>query len=175
MGPAIVSALKRSTRLPLDVHLMIDEPDRYIETFVRAGAAMVTVHAEAAVHLHRTLVAIRQLGAQAGVALNPSTPVDQIRDVIAELDLVLIMSVNPGFSGQSFIAHSLEKVAAARALLSTHGSQAALSVDGGVDLSNAGTLVARGADMLVAGTSVFGASDPAAAVKALRQAAAQPR
>ena len=171
MGPAIVAALKRSTRLPLDVHLMIEEPDRYLETFIRAGAAMVTVHAEVAPHLHRTLHAIRQLGAAAGVALNPSTPVDQIRDVVGDLDLILIMSVNPGFSGQSFIPHSLEKVAAARALLSAHGSRAALSVDGGVDLSNAAVLARNGASTLVAGTSVFGAVDPAAAVKALRTAA----
>ena len=171
MGPAIVAALKRSTRLPLDVHLMIEEPDRYLEAFVRAGAAMVTVHAEVAPHLHRTLQVIRQLGAAAGVALNPSTPVDQLRDVIGDLDLLLIMSVNPGFGGQSFIPHSLEKVAAARALLSATGSHAALSVDGGVDLSNAAALVARGARTLVAGTSVFGAADPAAAVKALRTAA----
>ena len=170
MGPAIVAALKRSTRLPLDVHLMIEAPDRYVETFVRAGAAMVTIHAEATPHLHRTLHAIRELGAAAGVALNPATPVDQLRDVVGELDLILIMSVNPGFSGQSFIPHSLEKVAAARALLSAHGSRAALSVDGGVDLSNAAALVRKGADMLVAGTSVFGASDPSAAVRALRDA-----
>ena len=118
MGPAIVAALKRSTRVPLDVHLMIEEPDRYLEAFIRAGAAMVTVHVEVAPHLHRTLHAIRELGAAAGVALNPSTPVDQIRDVVDDLDLILIMSVNPGFGAQSFIPHSLEKVAAARALLS---------------------------------------------------------
>jgi ribulose-phosphate 3-epimerase len=171
MGPAVVAALKRSTRLPLDVHLMIEEPDRYIETFIRAGAAMVTVHAEVAPHLHRTLHAIRQLGAAAGVALNPSTPVDQIRDVVSELDLILIMSVNPGFSGQAFIPHSVDKVATARALLSEHGSRANLSVDGGVDLSNAAALARHGATTLVAGTSVFGTADPVAAVKALRSAA----
>jgi ribulose-phosphate 3-epimerase len=171
MGPGVVAALKRSTRLPLDVHLMIEEPDRYLEPFIRAGAAMVTVHAEVDRHLHRTLHAIRQLGAAAGVALNPSTPVDRIRDVVGDLDLILIMSVNPGFSGQSFIPHSVEKVAAARRLLSAHGSRAALSVDGGVDLSNAAALVAHGASTLVAGTSVFGAADPAAAVQALRAAA----
>ena len=171
MGPAIVAALKRSTRLPLDVHLMIEEPDRYLEAFVRAGAAMVTVHAETAPHLHRTLQVIRQLGAAAGVALNPATPVDQLRDVIGDLDLILIMSVNPGFGGQSFIPHSLEKIAAARALLSARLSRAEVSVDGGVDLSNAATLVATGASTLVAGTSVFGAADPSAAVKALRAAA----
>lgn len=172
MGPGIVAALKRSTRLPLDVHLMIEAPDRYVETFVEAGADMVTVHAEAAPHLHRTLHAIRRAGAAAGVALNPSTPVDHLRDVIGDLDLLLIMSVNPGFSGQTFIPHSLEKVASARALLSARGSRAALSVDGGVDASNAAALVRQGATTLVAGTAVFGAIDPAAAVAALRQAAA---
>jgi ribulose-phosphate 3-epimerase len=170
IGPAIVAALKRSTRLPLDVHLMIEEPDRYLEAFIDAGASMVTVHVEVAPHLHRTLHAIRQLGAAAGVALNPSTPVDQIGDVVGDLDLILIMSVNPGFGGQSFIPHSLEKVAAARRLLVAHESQAALSVDGGVDLSNAGALARQGASTLVAGTSVFGAADPVAAVKALRLA-----
>jgi ribulose-phosphate 3-epimerase len=170
IGPAIVAALKRSTRLPLDVHLMIEEPDRYLESFIEAGAAMVTVHVEVAPHLHRTLHAIRQLGAAAGVALNPSTPVEQIRDVVGDLDLVLIMSVNPGFGGQSFIPHSLQKVAAARRLLASHGSRAALSVDGGVDLSNAAALAREGASTLVAGTSVFGAADPTAAVKALRLA-----
>jgi ribulose-phosphate 3-epimerase len=170
IGPAIVAALKRSTRLPLDVHLMIEEPDRYLEAFIDAGASMVTVHVEVAPHLHRTLHAIRQLGAAAGVALNPSTPVDQIGDVVGDLDLILIMSVNPGFGGQSFIPHSLEKVAVARRLLVAHESQAALSVDGGVDLSNAGALARQGASTLVAGTSVFGAADPVAAVKALRLA-----
>jgi ribulose-phosphate 3-epimerase len=171
MGPGIVSALKRSSALPLDVHLMIEEPDRYLEAFIKAGASMVTVHVEATPHLHRTLQTIRQLGAVAGVALNPSTPVDQLRDVVTEIDLVLIMSVNPGFSGQSFITHSFEKVAAARELLSKHNSRAALSVDGGVDFSNAARLVQRGADMLVAGTTIFGAADPAGAVGALRAAA----
>ena len=171
MGPAVVAALRRSTRLPLDVHLMIDEPDRYLQTFVRAGAAMVTVHVEVAPHLHRTLQAIRELGAAAGVALNPSTPVDQIRDVVNDLDLVLIMSVNPGFSGQAFIPHSLEKVAAARRLLAAHSSRAVVSVDGGVDLSNAAALGEQGATTLVAGTAIFGAADPAGAVKALRAAA----
>ena len=170
IGPAIVAALKRSTRLPLDVHLMIKEPDRYLEAFIQAGAAMVTVHVEAAPHLHRTLHAIRERGAAAGVALNPSTPVDHIRDVIGDLDLVLIMSVNPGFGGQSFIPHSLDKVAAARRLLSAHGSPAALSVDGGVDQSNAAALARHGVSTLVAGTSIFGAADPVAAVRALRLA-----
>jgi ribulose-phosphate 3-epimerase len=171
MGPAVVAALKRATGLPLDVHLMIDEPDRYIETFVRAGAAMVTVHVEAAPHLHRTLHAIRELGAAAGVALNPSTPVEQIGDIVGDLDLVLIMSVNPGFSGQSFIPHSLEKVAAARRLLASRASRAILSVDGGVDLSNAPALGEQGATTLVAGTAIFATGDPVAAVKALRAAA----
>jgi ribulose-phosphate 3-epimerase len=150
---------------------MIEAPDQYLDAFVRAGATMITVHVEAVTHLHRTLGAIRQLGASAGVALNPSTPVDLIRDVVGELDLVLVMSVNPGFSGQSFIRHSLDKVAEVRTLLAARGSRAAISVDGGVDLTNARALVRQGATMLVAGTSVFGAPDPAAAIDLLRAAA----
>ena len=171
MGPVVVSALRRVTRLPLDVHLMVEDPDRYIEPFARAGATMLTVHLEAAVHLHRTLVAIRQLGAQAGVALNPSTPVELLRDVVDELDLVLVMSVNPGFSGQSFIPRSLDKVAEVRALVDARWRSVAIGVDGGVDLSNADALVRRGATTLVAATAIFGAVDPAAAVGALRTAA----
>jgi ribulose-phosphate 3-epimerase len=171
MGPVVVSALKRVSGLPLDVHLMVESPDRYLEAFVRAGAAMITVHVEVAPHLHRTLAAIRTLGAQAGVALNPSTPADLIRDVVDDLDIVLVMSVNPGFSGQAFIPRSLEKVAEVRALLNGRKSRAAIGVDGGVDVSNAEALVSRGATTLVAGSSVFADADPAAAVRALRAAA----
>jgi ribulose-phosphate 3-epimerase len=172
MGPVVVSAVRRVTRLPLDVHLMIEAPERYLDAFVAAGAGMVTVHIEAVPHLHRTLVAIRERGAKAGVAINPSTPVELIRDVVDELDIVLIMSVNPGYSGQAFIPRSLDKVAEARALLSSRGSRAAIGVDGGVDLSNAGSLVHRGATTLVAATSIFGGPDPAGAVRTLRAAAA---
>jgi ribulose-phosphate 3-epimerase len=173
VGVPVVAALKRVTTLPLDVHLMIREPDRYLEAFVEAGAAMITVHAEVLPHLHRTLTRIRQLGARAGVAINPGTPVDAIAEVVAEMDHLLVMSVNPGFGGQTFIAHTLTKVAAARARVA--GAGVAIEVDGGVDQTNAAALVAAGASILVAGASIFGTPDPAAAVRALRQAAGAPR
>jgi len=175
IGPPVVASLKRATPLPLDVHLMITDPDRYLDAFVKAGAMMISVHVEAVPHLHRTLTEIRTLGAKAGVAINPSTPVAAIGDVIGMLDYLVIMSVNPGFSGQSFIPHSLEKVGQARELLSRHASQADIEVDGGVDASNAASLVNAGATILVAGAAVFGASDPAEAVRSLRAAAAAAR
>jgi ribulose-phosphate 3-epimerase len=171
VGPAVVTALRRVTALPLDVHLMITDPDRYLEAFVEAGATMVTVHAEVLPHLHRTLTHIRLLGAQAGVAINPSTPVAAIREITAELDHLLVMSVNPGFGGQTFIPHSVEKIRAARDLLRAAGSAAAIEVDGGVDTTNAAALVDAGASILVAGASIFGAPDPAEATRALRKAA----
>jgi ribulose-phosphate 3-epimerase len=171
IGPPVVAALKRVTSLPLDVHLMISEPDRYLEAFASAGAAIITVHAETVPHLHRTLTRIRQLGVKAGVAINPSTPVDQIREVATEADVVLIMSVNPGFGGQIFIPRSVTKVSLAKALLQAAGSAAEIEVDGGVDRGNAGTLVRAGATMLVAGASIFGTQDPAAATRDLRNAA----
>ena len=171
IGVPVVAALKRVTHVPLDVHLMISDPDRYLEDFVDAGAALLTVHAEVLPHLHRTLTRIRELGARAGVAINPSTPVEMIRDVAREMDLLLIMSVNPGFGGQSFIPHSIEKVAAARELLTRARSSAVISVDGGVDGTNAAALVGAGASILVAGSAVFGAADPAEATRALRRSA----
>ena len=171
IGPPVVSALRRVTSLPLDVHLMISEPDRYLEAFATAGASIITVHVEAVTHLHRTLTHIRKLGAKAGVAINPATPVDHVREVTGEADVVLIMSVNPGFGGQTFITRSIAKVAAAKALLAAAGSAADIEVDGGVDLSNAATLVRAGATMLVAGVSIFGTPDPAAATQELRRAA----
>ncbi len=171
VGPPVVAALKRATSLPLDVHLMIDDADRYLEAFASAGAAMLTVHVEALPHLHRTLSRIRELGVQAGVALNPSTPVDAIREVASLLDHVLVMSVNPGFGGQSFIARSIGKVAETRALLDAAGSEAAIEVDGGVDLTNARALVEAGTTILVAGAFLYGAPDPANALSRLREAA----
>jgi ribulose-phosphate 3-epimerase len=175
LGPVVVEALKRRTALPLDVHLMIQEPDRFLEAFVEAGASMITVHAEVLPHLHRTLVRLRQLGVKAGVALNPSTPVSVLADVVAEIDHVLVMSVNPGFTGQRFIPHSLQKVRAAHTLLATAGSEAAIEVDGGVDASNAAALVAAGASILVAGAAIFRAPDLARAMRDLRQVAAATR
>jgi len=171
VGVPVVKALKRVTALPLDVHLMISDPDRYLDAFIDAGASMLTVHAEATPHLHRTLTRIRQLGAKAGAALNPSTPIATLSDVAHELDYVLIMSVNPGFGGQRFIPRSLEKIAALQVWLTASGSTAAIEVDGGVDLANANALSRAGASILVAGVSIFGTPDAAAATGALRRAA----
>ena len=171
IGPVVVEGARRATDLPLDVHLMIEDPDRYVDAFAEAGAAVITVHAEACRHLHRTLQRIRQTGAKAGVALNPATPLDALAEVIDELDLLLIMSVNPGFGGQAFIERSVEKVARARRMLDDAGSGAELEVDGGVDRSNAATLVDAGATVLVAGSAVYGHSEGAAAgVRAIRNA-----
>ncbi len=171
IGVPVVAALRRVAKVPLDVHLMISEPDRYVEAFVSAGAAMLTVHVEVLPHLHRTLSRIRELGAKAGVALNPSTPVESIREVAHLVDHVLVMSVNPGFGGQSFIPQSVGKVGAMRDLLQAAGSHAAIEVDGGVDGSNAAALVEAGASILVAGASIYGDPDPAAALGRLRRAA----
>jgi len=171
LGTPVVAALKRVTKLPLDVHLMIDNPDRYLEMFVRAGASMVSVHAEVLSDIGRTLSAIRRLGARAGLAVNPATPIERIDSAIELVDHVLVMSVNPGFSGQSFIPGSVEKVAAAKDLLSRARSAAAIEVDGGVDMTNAAALVRAGANILVAATAIFSATDPADATRALRRAA----
>ena len=171
MGPPVVAALRKRTRLPLDVHLMILEPERYIAAFVDAGASMISVHAEVSPHLHRTLAEIRSRGAKAGVAINPSTRVDSVGDVLTDCDHVLVMSVNPGFSGQKFIPHSISKVRETRARLGIAGSTADIEVDGGVSSANAGALVEAGATMLVAGASVFGSGDLAGAIASLRKAA----
>ncbi len=171
LGPWIVQALGRATTLPLDVHLMVDAPERYLETFAKAGASGLTVHVEATRHLHRTLQAIRALGKTVGVALNPATPVSAIEEIVGDVDLVLVMSVNPGFSWQSFIPRSEAKIAAVRALLTRTGSPARLQVDGGVDAGNIARLVAAGADTFVSGASIFGTPDPAAALRGLRAAA----
>lgn len=171
VGVPVVKALKRVTKLPLDVHLMISNPDRYLEAFIDAGAAMVTVHVEVLPHLHRTLSRIRELGAKAGAALNPSTPISTLSEVVAELDYVLIMSVNPGFGGQRFIPRSLEKIAALQTWLTASGSSAAIEVDGGVDLGNANALTRAGVSILVAGASILGQPDPAAATVTLRRVA----
>ncbi len=172
IGPPVVRAIKRIATRPLDVHLMLEEPDRYIESFVAAGAAMLSVHVEAVPHLHRTVALIRSLGAKAGVVINPATPVASLVDIVGDVDLVLVMSVNPGFGGQSFIPHSLQKVRQVRDLLAAAGSTAAIEIDGGVDLSNAADVVAAGATILVAGQAIFGTPDPEAATRALRSVAA---
>jgi ribulose-phosphate 3-epimerase len=171
IGPPVVKSIKRIATRPLDVHLMIEEPDRYIEAFVNAGAAMVSVHVEAVPHLHRTLTYIRQLGARAGAVLNPATPAHAIEDVCTELDYVLVMSVNPGFGGQAFIPHSFEKVRRVRAVLARNGSAAPIEIDGGVDARNVAQVVAAGASIIVAGNAIFGTGDPERATRDLRAAA----
>ena len=171
MGPPVVRSLSRITRVPLDVHLMIEEPDRYLEVFVRAGAAMISVHAEVLPHLHRTLQAIKELGAKAGVALNPSTPVVALEEIAGDVDHVLVMSVNPGFGGQTFIPRTESKIQAVRALLDRQGSTAPIEVDGGIDPTNAARVVQAGATILVAGHSIFGTGDPERATRDLRAAA----
>jgi len=173
IGVPVVRALKRVAQVPLDVHLMIDNPDRYLEAFVDAGAAMLSVHVEVLPHLHRTIQAIRGLGAQAGVVLNPSTPVSAIEEVAADLDFVLIMSVNPGFGGQRFIPRSVAKIRAVRALLDQAGNPAPIEVDGGVDLETIAAVVEAGAEILVAGHAVFGGGDAESAVRALKLAGAR--
>ena len=171
IGPPVVRAIRRVATRPLDVHLMIEQPDRYIEAFVDAGAAMVSVHIEAVPHLHRTLTLIRSLGAQAGVVLNPSTPAAAIEDVVGLVDFVVVMSVNPGFGGQSFIPHSLPKLARVREMLSRAGAPVPIEIDGGIDATNIADVVAAGASIIVAGNAIFGAPEPGAATRALREAA----
>ena len=170
-GMPVMEAIARHAKKPLDVHLMIVDPDRYIHTFADLGADVLTVHAEACTHLHRTLGAIRQAGMKAGVALNPHTPVESIRDVAGELDLVCLMSVNPGFGGQSFIERTYAKTRALRTLLEQEGaSDVLIEIDGGVGMGNARALVDAGANVLVAGSSVFKAADPKRAASDLANA-----
>jgi len=173
MGPAVVKALRRITKLPLDVHLMITDPDEYIQAFAEAGAASLIVHAEVLPHLHRTLSAIRALKCRAGVAINPSTPPSAIQEVIGLADQVLVMSVNPGFGGQSFIPESESKIQRVREMLDRAGSRADIEVDGGVDASTVQRVVSAGATILVAGAAVFGTPDPEAAARSLRALAVQ--
>lgn len=170
IGMPVVSALRKETRLPLDCHLMIVEPLNYATAFVEAGADWVSVHQEADPHLHRTLGAIRAAGAKAGVVLNPATPVETLVDVVGDFDFVLLMSVNPGFGGQSFIPRVLDKVRRLDALRSERQCPFFIQVDGGVAQDNAQDLVAAGADVLVAGNAVFKAPDPVAAIHRLQEA-----
>ena len=170
-GMPVIEAIGRHANKPLDVHLMIEAPDRYIKAFAALGAHVLTVHAEACVHLHRTLNAIREAGMRPGVALNPHTPIAAIEEVLGELDLVCLMSVNPGFGGQKFIPGTIAKVRLLAALRADRESDFLIEVDGGVGAANAGLLVNAGADVLVAGSSVFKAEDPVSAVSALKGAA----
>jgi ribulose-phosphate 3-epimerase len=168
MGPAVVKAVRRVTQLPLDVHLMVTDPDRYLEAFAEAGAHNLIVHAEVLPHLHRTIQAIKRLGCRAGVAINPSTPPLAIAEVAEDLDAVLVMTVNPGFGGQSFIPQSESKIQRVRALLDETHSKAYIEVDGGIDSTTIPRVVAAGATVIVAGAAVFGTPDPEAAARDLR-------
>ena len=168
IGPLIVEALRPVTQKPLDVHLMIVNPELYLEAFVKAGASIVTVHLEACTHLHRTLQEIKRLGASAGVAINPHTPIELLTEVLEEVDVVCVMSVNPGFGGQKFIENSYTKVANLKNMILKKGSKALIEVDGGVSEQNAKRLLEAGADILVAGSFVFKAPDPIAAIASLK-------
>jgi len=168
IGPPVIEAIRKRTRLPLDVHLMIETPEQWVETYVRAGADLLTVHVEACVHLQRCLAQIRQAGARAGVALNPGTPPSAIEYLLDDLDLVLVMSVNPGFGGQTFIPSAYAKLRQVRSLAGSRAVE--ISVDGGVNRHRAADLARAGADILVAGSAVFGAADAGQAVRNLRSA-----
>ena len=168
-GFAVVEAVRRCTDKPLDAHLMIVDPDRYLPRFAKAGANVITVHYEACTHLHRTLQAIRELGVKAGVAINPHTPPELLRDILPYADLVLLMSVNPGFGGQRFIETSWGKLARLVEMVRAEECETLIEIDGGVGAENAGKLWEAGADVLVAGSAVFGAKDPAAAIRAIME------
>jgi len=171
IGVPVVKSLRRIAKVPLDVHLMIENPDRYIEAFAEAGAAMISVHVEVLPHLHRTVHAIKALGVKAGVVLNPATPIAALQEIAGDLDFVLVMSVNPGFGGQTFIPRSEAKVRNVRAMLDAAGNDALVEIDGGIDLRNIARVVAAGARMIVAGSAVFNAPDPERAVRELKAAA----
>ncbi len=168
IGPGIVKAVDRITDLPLDVHLMITNPEDYLEEFIKAGADYLTVHAEVQPHLHRTVTRIQELGAKAGVSLNPSTPASSLEEILPLVDLVLVMSVNPGFGGQEFIPSSLAKIRALREMIDRTGGRALLEVDGGIKTGNAAAVREAGADILVSGSGVFCAEDYGASISLLR-------
>lgn len=167
-GIPVTAAIHRHAKKPLDVHLMIEQPDRYLEAFKNAGADTISVHYEACPHLHRSLQQIKKLGCKAGVALNPHTPVHLLADVIQDIDLVCLMSVNPGFGGQQFIENTYEKIRSLRRLMEERGSQALIEIDGGVSAANAPQLLECGADVLVAGSFVFNAKNPIDTIAALK-------
>jgi ribulose-phosphate 3-epimerase len=173
IGLPVLRSLARATRLPIDAHLMISEPGLYAEQFVEAGAQMVSVHIEADPHIHRTLASIKKRGAKAGIVINPATSLGAIEEALQYADYVLVMSVNPGFGGQKFIAPTLEKVRRLRRMIDERGLSARIEIDGGIDPDNIGAAAAAGAEIFVAGTSVFGGGDPAEAVRGLLAASAQ--
>ena len=168
-GLPVVESVKKLAEKPLDVHLMIVDPDRYVEAFHKAGADWLTVHYEACTHLHRTVQHIKSLGMKAGVVLNPHTPVSVLEDIIGDLDMVLLMSVNPGFGGQQFIANTFDKVRRLRRLIEERGSQALIEIDGGVDLGNIQALRSAGVDVFVVGSFIFRSSAPEETIAALKQ------
>lgn len=167
-GMPVLAAIQKHAQKPLDVHLMIVDPDRYVETFHKLGAAILTVHYEACTHLHRSLQLIKSFGMKAGVALNPHTPVELLKDTIQAIDLVCIMSVNPGFGGQTFIEHTYEKIKELKELIEKTNSKCQIEIDGGVTDQNAAKLIQCGADVLVAGSHVFKSADPLSAIKTLK-------
>ncbi len=167
-GAKIIETCRRLTALPLDVHLMVVEPEKYLERFAKDGATVLNVHAEATPHLHRQVERIKELGCRVGVTVNPATPLDAVREIAADLDLLLVMTVNPGFGGQAFIPGSVDKVRRARALLDATGSRAALEVDGGISRDTIADCWRAGADTFVAGHAIFSATDPQAEIAALR-------
>ena len=172
-GLPVITAIKKHARKPLDVHLMIVDPDKYLAAFADAGAAIISVHYEACTHLHRTIQTMRQLGVLAGVAINPHTPVNLLSEVIANVDVVCMMSVNPGFGGQRFIKNTYSKIQELKELITQKGSSAKIEIDGGVDLKNASELIQAGADILVAGNTVFSSPDPMGTITALKQLSVQ--
>ena len=168
-GVKVIETVRRITTLPLDVHLMVEKPESFFDSFALAGASTLTIHTEVSPHLQRQLCRIKELGCMAGAAINPSTPLDAVSEVARDLDLLLVMTVNPGYGGQSFIEHSVDKVRRARALLDVAGSSALIEVDGGINRDTINRVWRAGADTFVAGHAVFGASDPGAEITALRQ------
>ncbi len=168
-GFPIMKAISKIAKKPMDVHLMIEDPDRYFDEFKKNGADIITVHYEAVRHLHRSVHAIKELGMQAGVVLNPHTPINNLEDIIADLDVVLLMSVNPGYGGQKFIENTYAKLGAMKELIIQKNSKALIEVDGGVGTHNIGKLVAAGADVLVAGSAVFGSDDPMKTIEILKR------
>lgn len=172
-GPMLINFFRKATTKTCDVHLMIEEPERYAQAFQEAGADIITIHAEACTHLHRNIQQIRSLGVKAGVALNPHTPVHVLSEIIRDIDLVCLMSVNPGFGGQQFIPHTLVKIRELKELINSSGSAALIEIDGGVTLENAPSIVSAGADVLVAGNTVFKATDPVATIAQLKKEVAR--
>ena len=174
IGPVVVASIRKATRLPFDVHLMIESPERFIDGFAGAGADTITVHVEAAAHLHRTVAMIREKGLRAGVSLNPATPLALVEPILPDIDLLLVMTVNPGFGGQKFISGMIPKIAAAKRMIQGAAPAVLLEVDGGVHLKNIRSIADAGADVLVAGSAIFGSHDYAATIGAMKARIATP-